>query len=154
MTTLESVLAADNFHYPYPKPVRTLRNKPKVKNERKALSNKLDTLVSKICRKLGHCEVCGKSDGILNAHHFKSRRLHGLRWYLPNLICLCVHHHVFDHEFSAHKTPEAFKERMTEIKGSEWRKDIELRAIGSGNIKLDEMRMMYQELSTLWEKEE
>ena len=130
--------------------LKTRRVKPKkVKNERRIISNKLDKLASKICRKVGKCEICGKSDGVLNAHHFKSRKYHALRWYQPNLICLCVHHHTFNFNFSAHKTPEAFKARMVELRGADWLKDIELKAIGSGNFKLAELQQMYEHLRSL-----
>jgi len=122
--------------------------KRKKNTPRKILENKLDTLSAKICRMKGACEVCGKSDGVLNAHHFKSRVYKGVRWYLPNLICLCTHCHVFNHKFSAHRTPEAFKERMLELKGQEWFDDIEKRANDHTSWKSGELENLlttYQE---------
>lgn len=55
----------------------------------------------------GKCLYCGRTEG-LNAHHFKGRSCKATRLMLENGISLCVSHHVFNHEFSAHKTPEAF----------------------------------------------
>lgn len=126
----------------------TKTKKRKKNTPRKILENKLDTISAKICRMKGACEVCGKNDGVLNAHHFKSRVYKGVRWYLPNLICLCVHHHTFNHKFSAHRTPEAFKARMKELKGQEWFDDIEKRAIEHTSWKLEELEDLlttYQE---------
>jgi len=116
--------------------------KPKARKKnspRKILENKLDDLAAKLCRMKGACEICGKSDGVLNAHHFKTRGLKGVRWYQPNLICLCVHHHTFDFKFSAHKTPEAFKARMIELRGKEWLEDIEKRAVEHTSFKYGEL---------------
>lgn len=133
----------------------TKTKKRKKNTPRKILENKLDTLSAKICRMKGACEVCGKSDGVLNAHHFKSRVYKGVRWYLPNLICLCVHHHTFNHKFSAHRTPEAFKTKMKELKGQEWFDDIEKRAIEHTSWKLGELEDLlttYQEKVKQYEK--
>lgn len=130
----------------FPKPEKLPKKKKRVKNERRALSNKLDRLVSMICRKKGECEICGRDQGVLNAHHFISRKYHGVRWYLPNLVCLCVHCHTFSHKFSAHKTPEAFKARMIELRGKEWADDLNLRAIGHGNYKLNDLKELLKEL--------
>jgi len=129
--------------------LKSTKVKTRKKNSpRKILENKLDTLSAKICRMQGSCTICGKSDGVLNAHHFKSRVYKGVRWYLPNLICLCVHHHTFDFKFSAHKTPEAFKTKMLELKGQEWFDDIEKRAVEHTSWKfgeLEELLTTYQQ---------
>ena len=55
----------------------------------------------------GKCLYCGRPDG-LNAHHFKGRSCKATRLMLENGVSLCTSHHVFNHQFSAHKTPEAF----------------------------------------------
>lgn len=54
------------------------------------------------------CQVCGNY-GYQNAHHILSRSIKPLRFEPFNGISLCVSCHVFNHNFSAHKTPEAFK---------------------------------------------
>jgi hypothetical protein len=126
----------------------TKTKKRKKNSPRKILENKLDTLSAKLCRMQGYCTICGKSDGVLNAHHYKSRVYKGVRWYQPNLICLCVHHHTFDFKFSAHKTPEAFKARMLELRGKNWEKDIEKRANEHTSWKsgeLEELLTNYQQ---------
>jgi len=64
---------------------------------------------SKLAReKTPYCWYCGTPDG-LNAHHFIRRAIKGLRLDLANAVILCTSHHVFNHEFSAHKTPEKFE---------------------------------------------
>ena len=126
--------------------LKNTKTKERKKNSsRKILENKLDTLSAKLCRMKGVCEICGKRDGVLNAHHFKSRVYKGVRWYQPNLICLCVHHHTFNFTFSAHKTPEAFKTRMIELKGQEWFDDIEKRAVEHTSFKYGELEELLEQ---------
>ena len=55
----------------------------------------------------GKCLYCGNPNG-LNAHHFKGRACKATRLMLDNGVTLCTSHHVFNHQWSAHKTPEAF----------------------------------------------
>ena len=78
--------------------------------------SKYDTAWSRIARLSNPwCEVCEKrGEGEerisgLNAHHFIRRSIKPTRLVLENAIILCTSHHVFNHEFSAHKTPESFK---------------------------------------------
>lgn len=126
--------------------LKNTKTKERKKNTpRKILENKLDTLSAKLCRMQGYCTICGKKDGVLNAHHFKSRVYKGVRWYQPNLICLCVHHHTFNFTFSAHKTPEAFKTRMIELKGQEWFDDIEKRAVEHTSFKYGELEELLEQ---------
>lgn len=122
----------------------TKTKKRKKNSPRKILEKKLDTLSAKLCRTQGCCTICGKSDGVLNAHHFKSRVYKGVRWYQPNLICLCVHHHTFDFKFSAHKTPEAFKAWMVAFKGHKWLEDIEKRAVENTSWKSGELEQLLE----------
>lgn len=59
------------------------------------------------------CLVCGRSKLAgwkLDAHHFIKRSVNPTRLMIENGITLCFIHHTSSHEFSAHKTPEAFKE--------------------------------------------
>ncbi len=53
------------------------------------------------------CWYCGSTEN-LNAHHFIRRAIKSCRLLLENAVILCAKHHVFSHEFSAHKTPEKF----------------------------------------------
>lgn len=71
----------------------------------KSVKTSCDKLVSQIIRSLGHCERCGKTDG-LQAAHFITRSNHTLRWDLDNLICLCAGCHLF----WAHKEIQEFVE--------------------------------------------
>lgn len=121
---------------------RTLTRRQKVERE-------LDTLSARKCREQGYCTTCGKDNGVLNAHHYKSRVYKGVRWYQPNLICLCVHCHTFSHKFSAHKTPEAFKKRLIEERGQEWHDDIEKRAIEHTSWKIAELEALLAEYKSL-----
>lgn len=69
---------------------------------------KYDKLWSKMAReKTPYCWYCKTTEG-LNAHHFIRRAIKGLRLDIMNAVILCTSHHVFNHEFSAHKTPEKF----------------------------------------------
>ena len=83
------------------------KDKAKVKREEKSLPKKADDLWSKVVRKVGSCEVCGKREN-LNAHHIFTRHNKSTRWDLDNGICLCSGCHVFSDKFSAHKTPTDF----------------------------------------------
>lgn len=130
----------------------SLSVKKKKRDPRKTLENKLDKLVSEICRKQGYCTICGKKDGVLNAHHFKSRKYKGLRWYLPNLVCLCVHCHTFNMKFSAHKTPEAFENKMVFIKGMKWYVDIMTRSVKPAKFTIKDLEILLEELTKQVEK--
>jgi hypothetical protein len=56
----------------------------------------------------GKCLYCGGT-AWLNAHHLKGRSCKSTRLLLINGVTLCASHHVFNHDFSAHKTPEKFE---------------------------------------------
>jgi len=53
------------------------------------------------------CIVCGKTDR-LNAHHIIPREVQGYKYDLANGVSLCVKHHKFDRDISAHCAPFAF----------------------------------------------
>ena len=79
--------------------------------EKKKLIKQNDRLWSKIVRKKANqiCVVDLKSHKKLNAHHLFTRKFWSTRWDTRNGVSLCVHHHVWDFTFSAHKTPEKFR---------------------------------------------
>ena len=84
------------------------KKKPKKKkNIIKSLSKQADTLWSLAIRKFWYCRYCW-SENNLNAHHIFSRKNYSTRWEISNGICLCVKHHTFNNEFSAHRTPTEF----------------------------------------------
>lgn len=76
---------------------------------KKVRLGKFDKKWSEIVRQRdGKCLVCGKTE-YLAAHHYIRRSVKSTRLLPDNGITLCPSHHTFSHEFSAHRTPEAFK---------------------------------------------
>lgn len=72
--------------------------------------SKYDKEWSQLTRMLNPwCEVCKRQDVRLNAHHYIRRSVKSTRLVLENAVILCTSHHVFNHRFSAHKTPESFR---------------------------------------------
>ena len=59
---------------------------------------------AKVLARDGCCQICGKSDGMLNAHHLIPKEFKIWRWDVRNGIILCVQHHTLG-KFSAHKHP-------------------------------------------------
>jgi hypothetical protein len=59
----------------------------------------------------GKCLYCGRAapQYVLNAHHYLRRGVKATRLMLENGITLCFQCHTNSYEFSAHKTPEAFR---------------------------------------------
>ena len=57
---------------------------------------KLDRMVGDIVRKDKYCKVCQKPAN--QPHHIFTRTKRTTRWYLPNLILLCWHHHRQAHD--------------------------------------------------------
>ena len=82
----------------------------------KAIEEKLDGIIQEIACKF-RCEVCGKP--AVCGHHFIGRKNKLLRWFLDNIIPLCLEHHTSGN-FSAHLSPKAFKEYMIKKRGLEW----------------------------------
>lgn len=85
-----------------------------------ALIKKADKLWALAVKKRAKdkCELCPKRKN-LNSHHIFSRSNARMRHNLDNGVCLCVSHHVWG-QFSAHKSPVEFIERMKEKRGAEW----------------------------------
>jgi len=80
---------------------------------RKVRISKYDAIASKKARERDRaCLYCGRRE-YLAAHHFIRRSVKSTRLLLENLVSLCPSHHTFNYEFSAHKTPEAFKRWFT-----------------------------------------
>lgn len=76
---------------------------------RKIKISSYDRKWSKIAReKTPYCWYCGQTEN-LAAHHFIRRAIKVTRLDIVNAIVLCPSHHVFNHEFSAHRTPEKFE---------------------------------------------
>lgn len=101
----------------------SLRNAPKAVNKRK--DNEWTKAVKQ--RAGFKCEYCGKTEN-LNAHHIFSRSNHSVRWDIDNGVCLCVSHHVFNSQFSAHKTPLEFIFWIKDKRGVEWYDNLRAKA--------------------------
>ena len=48
---------------------------------------------SRVIREVGHCEWCGRTDKMLNAHHIINRTNFLYRHLIANGVCLCVDCH-------------------------------------------------------------
>lgn len=74
----------------------------------KPIERTLDGLWSELIRLPGCCEVCGRSDRRLDAHHIVPRRYKRTRWLRDNGVCLCAGpggHHDW-----AHLRPQEFED--------------------------------------------
>jgi len=80
----------------------------------------LDVLWSKLVIKRGNerCEYCGSTYS-LAPHHIFGRINQTVRWDLNNGICLCLEHHTGG-DFSAHRSPNEFKQWLIDTRGVEW----------------------------------
>lgn len=122
--------------------------KPKKRNKRKTLENKLDKLVRLVVLKRARykCEKCGRlMEKGLNVHHVFTRYNRAVRWLPENLVALCPNHHCQGKD-SAHLRPAEFIEWFKETKGQEVY-DYILRE--SGKVKkwtLKEMEEYVEEL--------
>ena len=65
---------------------------PKIPS-RKSLVRDADSLWRAIIKRDGICEMCGREDGSMNAHHVFGRGRLVLRWDLLNGVCLCFRCH-------------------------------------------------------------
>ena len=67
------------------------------KQSRKTIQNRCDKNWSIIVRNQAgnKCQMCGKDEGVLNAHHIISRKHKPSRWLLYNGVALCYRCHMF-----------------------------------------------------------
>jgi len=86
------------------------------------------------------CEYCNTSSRQLHAHHIYSRANLNTRWDLTNGVCLCVSHHIWGTEFSAHLTPSEFLDWILERKG--------------GKTRVEKIRNRRRSLETIYPEEE
>lgn len=122
--------------------------KRRKKSETKRMSDKLDSLWSKLIRSVGRCEYCHSTEN-LNAHHIFGKRNHSVRWDLDNGVCLCVSHHVYSTDFSAHLTPTLFTNWIIERNGEAWHYELTLKAHSGKKYDLHEKKELYEYLSSL-----
>lgn len=64
------------------------------------------------------CVICGSNER-LNSHHIIPRELHDTKYDIENGITLCVKHHMFSREISAHNNPLAFFVWMATWRGAQ-----------------------------------
>lgn len=91
------------------------------KRSPKTWKKKCDALWGEIIRSVGHCEVCGKSECQLHAHHLIHRSAIFFRHNLNNGVCLCPYCHEFSVKLSAHGAPWAFEAWMKKHKPSQYK---------------------------------
>ena len=93
-----------------------------------------------------YCVYCG-GPGI-QAHHVFGRGRYGTRFVVENGISLCSSHHVFNDDFSAHKTPEKFKRWIKKYWGIEKYKRLEKMSLQK-TTQEKERKKFQESLSTL-----
>lgn len=81
-------------------------NKKKQERIEQKKADKAWALAAK-ARDGNQCVICG-STKMLNAHHLIPRQIRALRWDLDNSITLCVLHHRFSRQMSAHQNSLTF----------------------------------------------
>ena len=109
---------------------------------------KADKLWSQLIRMDGSCEICGTSEN-LNAHHIISRAKLHTRYMKENGICLCVGHHMFNKDISAHGNSVAFVKWFVDKYGQE-RLDFLLKESNSTEpFRVAEYRQALEDLEFL-----
>jgi len=80
----------------------------KAKEEKKERNRKDKEWSKKVKERDGNkCVICDRED-YLHAHHIIPRERKELRWDIDNGISLCVSHHKYSYEISAHKNSLKF----------------------------------------------
>lgn len=117
----------------------------------KSLKKACDSLWGKIIRgRSGACEYCGLTDERqLNAHHIFPRGRLATRYDLDNGICLCINHHTFSKDFSAHVTGLEFAEWITNRKGDDWYENMVTKSRGYCSLGIKDFKEIESELKTI-----
>lgn len=119
------------------------------KISKKGLTVKLDKIVSKLIRARGYCVKCGNDDyEKLQAAHIYSRTYRSVRWYLDNILCLCVGCH-----FWGHKNPILFTEFVQERLGPYRYEELKLAANEIKKRTVVDMQDLYKHMESLYERE-
>jgi hypothetical protein len=108
--------------------VRRAKKKEKKASSYTTFQTKADTRWREEIHKIwkDKCAICPKTNN-LNCHHYIGRRNKSTRWYRLNGILLCSGHHKLLPQ-SAHESPEWFRNKMIELLGESFLKDITLQA--------------------------
>lgn len=110
------------------------------KTSKKSLTRKLDQLVSKIVRKRGWCQRCGRVFTLQCCHIF-SRTYKSVRWDLDNVLTLCASCHFF-----FHKNPLLFTEFVHKLYGKKKYEELKKKARTTSNWTIEEMKELYGRL--------
>jgi hypothetical protein len=115
--------------------------------QKTGIDKRLDDAWSKLVKLLAgmKCEYCGKTSN-LNSHHIYSRSNKSTRWNVDNGICLCVGHHTFRSDFSAHKTPFEFSDWLERYKGSDFIMRLRVKANSISKLHPFEKEYILNEL--------
>lgn len=113
----------------------------------KGIDKKLDDAWRRLVklRAGNRCEYCQREKP-LNSHHIYSRSNKSTRWDPMNGICLCVAHHTFSSQFSAHKTPLEFVEWLKTYKGEKEIQRLRVKSNGIGKFTHFEKEILLKEL--------
>jgi len=91
----------------------------------KKLKNKLFKLWCKIIHSRGACELCGNSNGKLDAHHIEGRT-GSLLYNLDNGILLCFRCHRLGVHSEASSVQAATRQRIIDQRGQEAMENLKL----------------------------
>jgi 5-methylcytosine-specific restriction endonuclease McrA len=122
--------------------------KHKKRNPLKTWRNKLDIIYSKLIRKRGYCQRCGKSEN-LQCSHIHSREKMSVRWDLLNSFCLCAGCHKYFWHTHPIDAAEFAKNKLGDY-------EYTLLIIKANSIKkwkLDELQSLYSTLERLYNNE-
>ena len=118
--------------------------KRKVLTPRQRLEKKLDVIWSKLIRHVWKCEYCWATEKKLNAHHIRGRRKKSTRRDLDNWVALCIYHHIYSEDFSAHQAPTEFTEWIKKDRWLEWYEKLRAQAHTVKQWKEWELEELYE----------
>jgi hypothetical protein len=122
--------------------------KRRKKTNRQKLLKELYDLWCEIIHLKGKCEICGKSNCKLDAHHIEGRT-GNLKWSLDNGILLCFNCHRRGVHHEASSIQAEFREKITKIKGQvimDMLKRMRYENVKHNNQYLEEMAIMYNHI--------
>lgn len=101
------------------KPLLKPKNKKKKLKSFGTIKRSLDKLLQEVGRKIyTYCEICGGEYSCLH-HYYPKSMSSSLRYHSPNLIPICAGCH-----FRHHKGAPEIHERINEIRGEDWRREL------------------------------
>ena len=118
----------------------------KKKSNRQKLIDKAYGLWCDAIHARGKCELCGKSDGKLDAHHIEGRTGKLLYW-LPNGILLCFQCHRLGAHAETYSKQEQFHEKLTQYLGVEKLDELKLIRNTVNKVNLVELEQIIDDLN-------